>query len=303
MERLRTLCLGEALVDLVCEAPAASLRDAPAFVPHPGGATANVAVAAARAGAAVLLAGGAGDDPWGAWLRDRLAAEGVGLEHFHLRPGGQTAVAFVTVDRGGEPRYAIYGAGIEAAVAALGEDAERAAAAAGAFFFASNTLVAEPERVVTLAARRAALHAGRPVVFDPNLRLHRWREPRIAAEIAGACVEDAFLVKANADEAALITGCAEPTDAAAALLQRGARHAVVTLGAAGAVYAGEGGARHRAAGVTADVVCTSGAGDAVAGVLLAALAASGYDPAVLPAALDEAMAAGARATERWGALG
>lgn len=303
MERVTTLCLGEALVDLVCERPVAALSQAGAFVPHPGGATANVAVAAARAGAEVALAGGAGDDAWGAWLRDRLAAEGVGLAHFRLRPGQQTAVAFVTADAEGEPSYAIYGDGIEDAVAALGEDAERAAAAAGAFFFASNTLVGEPERAITLAARRAALHAGRPVVFDPNLRLHRWRDPQVAAELAGACVEDAFLVKCNADEAQRITGCAEPTDAAAALLARGARHAVVTIGAAGAVLAGEDGTRHRAAGVGADVVCTTGAGDAVAGVLLARLAAAAYDPSVLPAALDAAMAAGARATESWGALG
>lgn len=297
------LCLGEALVDLVCERRVARLADADAFVPHPGGATANVAVAAARAGAAVALAGGAGDDAWGVWLRERLLAEGVGLDHFHLRAGQQTAVAFVAVDDRGEPSYAIYGAGIEAAVAALGEEAERAAAGAGAFFFASNTLVGEPERIITLAARRAALQAGRPVVFDPNLRLHRWRDPSAAAELAAACVEDAFLCKCNADEAARITGCAEPTDAAAALLERGARYAVVTIGAAGAVLAGPGGLRHRAAGVPAGVICTTGAGDAVAGTLLAALAAAGFDGDVLPDALDAAMAAGARATESWGALG
>jgi fructokinase len=303
VERVSTLCLGEALVDLVCEQPVAGLADAAAFVPHPGGATANVAVAAARAGADVALAGGAGDDAWGAWLRDRLASEGVELEHFHLRAGQRTAVAFVTADADGEPSYAIYGEGIEAAVAALGEEAERAAAAAGAFFFASNTLVGEPERAITLAARRAAQHAGRPVVFDPNLRLHRWRDPQVAAEIAGACVEDAFLVKCNAKEAQLITGCAEPTDAAGALLARGARHAIVTIGAAGAVLAGPAGVRHRADGVAADVVCTTGAGDAVAGVLLAMLGAAEFDPSVLPAALDAAMVAGARATESWGALG
>lgn len=303
MERLSTLCLGEALVDLVCERPVAALVDATAFVPHPGGATANVAVAAARAGGDVALAGGTGDDAWGAWLRDRLAAEGVGLSHFHLMPGQRTAVAFVTADADGEPSYAIYGDGIEAAVAALGEEAERAAAAADAFFFASNTLVGEPERAITLAARRAALHAGRPVVFDPNLRLHRWRDPQVAAELVASCVEDAFLVKCNADEAKLITGCAEPTDAAVALLERGARHAVVTIGAAGAVLAGPGGVRHRADGIPAEVVCTTGAGDAVAGVLLAMLAAGEFDPSVLPAALDAAMVAGARATESWGALG
>jgi len=67
----RTLCLGEALVDLICEYPVSDLADAHAFVPHFGGAVANVAVVAARAGASVALAGGAGDDAWGRWLRDR----------------------------------------------------------------------------------------------------------------------------------------------------------------------------------------------------------------------------------------
>ena len=66
MPAMRTLLLGEALVDLICERPVAALGDADAFVPHFGGAVANVAVGAARRGADVALAGGAGDDAWGA---------------------------------------------------------------------------------------------------------------------------------------------------------------------------------------------------------------------------------------------
>ncbi|MDX6668634.1 MAG: fructokinase, partial [Solirubrobacteraceae bacterium] len=58
-----TLCLGEAIVDLVCEHPVADLAEADSFVPHLGGAVANVAVGAARCGAEVALAGGTGDDP------------------------------------------------------------------------------------------------------------------------------------------------------------------------------------------------------------------------------------------------
>ena len=57
---MRTLCLGEALVDLVCERPVASIAEADAFVPRFGGAIANVAVTAARRGADVALAGGVG---------------------------------------------------------------------------------------------------------------------------------------------------------------------------------------------------------------------------------------------------
>jgi hypothetical protein len=57
---VRTLCLGEALVDLVCEQPVSGIAEADAFRPHFGGAMANVCVAAARHGGAVALAGGAG---------------------------------------------------------------------------------------------------------------------------------------------------------------------------------------------------------------------------------------------------
>jgi hypothetical protein len=44
------LMLGEALVDLICEQAAEGLADARAFTPHFGGAAANVAVSAVRAG-------------------------------------------------------------------------------------------------------------------------------------------------------------------------------------------------------------------------------------------------------------
>src|SRR5207245_655864 len=91
MPAVRTLCIGEALVDLVAEAPER-------FVPHPGGAVANVAVAAARRGARVALAGAAGDDRWGRWLRERLAAERVELDWFVLDGAAPTTIAFVTVD-------------------------------------------------------------------------------------------------------------------------------------------------------------------------------------------------------------
>src|SRR5690606_15387081 len=82
--RMRILCLGETLVDFVCERPVASVGEADAFVPHFGGAIANAAVTAARRGARVALAGGAGRDAWGRWLHDRLAAEGVDLSFFAL---------------------------------------------------------------------------------------------------------------------------------------------------------------------------------------------------------------------------
>ena len=108
---MRTLCFGEALVDLICERPVGSLADADVFAPHLGGVCANVAVTAARAGASVALAGGAGDDQWGAWLLDRLTDERVELDWFRLAGGQATGLAFVTVDEQGEPTYTVHGDG------------------------------------------------------------------------------------------------------------------------------------------------------------------------------------------------
>src|SRR5262249_13641978 len=137
----RTLCLGEALVDLICQRPIDDLIEADAFVPHFGGVVANVAVVAARAGARMTLAGGAGDDPWGHWLRDRLEAEGVDVSMFALVPDVQTRLALVTVNHDGEASYHIYGQTIATVPYAIGNGLEAAVDACAALFLSSNTLI------------------------------------------------------------------------------------------------------------------------------------------------------------------
>ena len=299
----RTLCLGEALVDLICEYPVSDLADAHAFVPHFGGAVANVAVVAARAGASVALAGGAGDDAWGRWLRDRLEHEGVGTSLFELIEGAQTPVATVAIDDHGEPSYAIYGDAIATAVHAFGDHVEQAVRESAALFLSSNTLLGAEERAVSMRARELALELERPVIFDPNLRLHRWRTNVDAAASANACVPGALLVRANLAEAELMTGEDDPERAALALVKAGARLVVITLGARGAILRGElRGIAPVAPVAPVDVSSTIGAGDAVTGVLLARLALAGFYPPAAAAALRDAVAAGAAACRRWGAL-
>jgi fructokinase len=298
---MRILLLGEALVDLICERPVDGLAQADAFVPHFGGAVANVAVGAARQGADVELAGGAGADAWGGWLRERLTAEGVGLTWFGSVPGVVTPVAFVTVDVHGEPSYAIYGDSIQAIVGGLEDTLLGAVAECDALFFTSNTLVGERERALTLAARDRALELGKHVVVDPNLRLHRWDTPARAASEGRDLVKGAFLVKCNAEEARLLTGEDDPARAAEGLLAMGAGHAVVTRGPRGALLRG-GGMRMDVPGAEATPVSTVGAGDAFCGVLLGRLAATGFYPPAIAAALPDAVEEAARAVERWGAL-
>ena len=299
---MRTLCFGEAIVDLICHRHVGSRDGADAFVPHLGGVTANIAVTAARFGADVALAGGTGADLWGQWLHDRLNAERVDLRWFGLADGLHTALTFVTVGADGEPVYDLYGDGIQAAVQGLEGRLLEAVEASDAVLFTSNTLAGKAEHQLTMAARERALELERPIVFDANLRLGRWDgNPGRAGAAAARCASGAFLVKCNEAEARLMTGEDRAEAAAASLLAAGARHVIVTRGAHGAILRAKA-MNFNVASQPARVRSTLGAGDVFLGVLLARLAGTGFYPAALAAALHEAAEEAARACERWGAL-
>jgi sugar/nucleoside kinase (ribokinase family) len=233
------VCLGEALVDLICERAVRSFADADAFTPHFGGALANVAVAASRAGAHTALAGGAGDDEWGRWLRDRLEAEGVELRWFDLLDGAQTPVAFAAIDERGDASFQIYGEAIADAVVGVGPQLEVALRSADSLVFGSVTLAEPEEREVTLQARELALERGVRVCFDPNVRPNRWGgHPERAIAISRELIPGSYLVRANREEAMDLAEVDDPRKAAGELAAMGAELAVVTLGEEGAVIRG-----------------------------------------------------------------
>jgi fructokinase len=272
------------------------------FRAHFGGALANVAVAAARAGGTVALAGGVGADEWGEWLRVRLEAEGVDTRWFSLVPGLETPVAFVRFDEAREPSFAVYGDGLSAGLHSVASQLETAVEAAGSLVFGSNTLVGEPELELTLRARDLAIERGIPVVFDPNLRPNRWED---MTEALGRCREamhGTSVIRANLTEAQQLTGLdtqAGGSEAATALHEAGAPLAVVTMGAEGAVIRGT--VEAEAPTPEVEVVSPLGAGDAFLGVLAAGASRAGWTPEAVAAALPAAVAAGAHACESWGA--
>jgi sugar/nucleoside kinase (ribokinase family) len=118
---------------------------------------ANVTVVAARAGAPVALAGGAGDDVWGEWLLGRLRKAGVDVSLFALIPELETQLAFVTVDAEGEPAYHVRGRATGTIVPVLGERLERSVSESAALFISTNTLVGGEERALTMRARELAI--------------------------------------------------------------------------------------------------------------------------------------------------
>ncbi len=296
------LCLGEAIVDLICERGVGSPADADRFRPHFGGALANVAVAARRAGADAALAGGVGDDEFGIWLRGRLAAEEVDLRWFSLVPGIRTALAITTFDADREPSFRIYGDDLQAALMSLEGRLSEAIGESSALVFGSNTLVGEAERALTRRARQEAVDRGIPVLFDPNLRPTRWDDLERARRLSAEAAEGAFVIRANLEEARWLTGldAAGTAEAAVALCELGAEFGVVTNGPAGAVMRGAAEADVPAAEI--DLVSPLGAGDAFMGALAAALAELEWDARGGAAALPTAVEAGTAACRHWGAL-
>lgn len=293
------LCLGEALVDMICEHPVNSLEEAEMFVPHFGGTVASVALMAARAGARMALAGGVGDDEWGRWLSGQLERSGVDLRHFKLIEDMPTPLALTTVNHAGEPTRRIYGEAPSTVVNALWGGVDEAVDGGGGLFISSGTLVGEAERQVTMRARERTLALEHPVIFDPRLQLHRWSSKADAAASANACVPGALLVRAAAGDARLMTGEDDLERAALALRKAGARNVVITDGSRGAMLRGK--IRLDVAGVPARVVSTIGTGDALMAALVTRLQITGFYEPAIAAALKEAMVAAAAACERWGA--
>ena len=293
------VCLGEAIVDLVCEEPLASPDDAGSFVPHPGGALANVAVAASRAGGDAALLGGVGDDPWGQWLRSHLAGDGVHVGWLATLEGHATPMAVVTFGPDFEPAFQVYGQTIGPTMQAARPYLDEALAEASALIFGSNTLVGKPERELTMRARRGARDHGLPVLFDPNLRPSRWQEMSRGVSFCRELCDGAFLVKVTRAEGELLTGEEDPASAASGLVALGARIGIVTMGPQGAVMRGAAQAEQEAPRV--EVVSPLGAGDAFMGALATGLAAVGWDAARAAEALPGALAAGAAACTGWGA--
>jgi len=246
-----------------------------------GGKGANQAVAAARAGAAVVIVGAVGVAD-GQECLDALAAEGVDVTHTQ-RGDAPTGTAVVLVDQHtGENQIAV----VPGANARL--PAGHVDSALTALELASGDVVVLsfelPRPPLLLAADRARRAGARLVVNPAPAR------PDYADLLPGA------LVTPNWAELASLAPSAGPGDRALALAARTGQPVVVTLGSDGALLA-DAGAVTRFAAHAVQARDTTGAGDTLTGVLAAGLA-QGRD---LPAAVRRAVAAAALAVTQEGA--
>jgi sugar/nucleoside kinase (ribokinase family) len=225
------VCLGEVLIDMFPAEIGRRLVEVTAFHPKPGGAPANVAVAAHRLGARSAFIGKVGDDAFGRFLIDTLRAEGVETRGMRVDPDARTTMAIIAMPDAFSAEFVFYrnpGADM-----LLGPDEldEALLREARAFHFGSISLIAEPSRSATLRALSLARAGGALISFDVNYRPSLWPRPEAAVDTICSALALADLVKVNEGELALLTGTDDPVSGSAALLARGPHVCVVTLGA------------------------------------------------------------------------
>ena len=100
--QMKILCIGEALIDMICTDTGRSLSEGENFLKKPGGAPTNVAAAIAALGGDVLLAAKVGDDPFGRQLVDVMKDFGVSTIWMSLDKSSFTTFAFVSLMQDGQ---------------------------------------------------------------------------------------------------------------------------------------------------------------------------------------------------------
>lgn len=100
------ITLGELLIDLT-QNGTDELGNGK-FTAFPGGAPANVAVAASRLGATAGFIGKVGDDAFGRFLADTLKKESIDISGLFVSGDVPTTMAIVSVDEKGEREFSFY---------------------------------------------------------------------------------------------------------------------------------------------------------------------------------------------------
>lgn len=272
----KIVCFGEALIDLLAQTPVSA--DAPrTFLQYAGGAPANVAVAAARLGGDVHFAGMLGEDMFGDFLLESLAAAGVATDCVVRTGEAKTALAFVALDANGERSFSFY----RPPAADLLFRAEHFAPACfentGSFHVCSNSLTEPAIARTTLEGMQRACAAGAVVSLDLNLRPALWPRDVDPLPWLFQALDASDLIKLARDELAYLARAELGEGKVLARLLGGRARLVVVTDGAGTTRWYTRGAEGELAAFRVDARDTTAAGDAFVGGLLFRLAERGRD--------------------------
>lgn len=287
------VCIGRVGVDIYPTQIGLPLEEVTTFGKFLGGSATNVSVAAARYGRRSAIITKTGNDPFGRFVRAKIAQLGVATDFVGTDPWLPTPVTFCEIFPPDDFPLYFYrypqapDLRIEVTDLPLPEIAE-----ARVFWATLTGLSADPSRQAHLAAWR--VRARRPLtILDLDYRPMFWKSEHEATRHAEVALAHNTVAIGNREECRVAVGETEPLRAAKALLERGIELAIVKQGPKG-VLAMTADETVEVPPVWVEVVNGLGAGDAFGGAVCHGLL-SGWDLAKL---LRFANAAGALVASR-----
>ena len=263
----KVLCIGEALIDMICTDKGKSLSTGNNFLKKPGGAPTNVAAAIAALGGTVELAAKVGNDPFGKQLIEVMEEFGVSTKWILQDNDYFTTLAFVSLMEDGERDF-YFNRGADGQLNRQ-EVEDIALEEFSIIHFGSATgFLPGPLQTAYQGLMQKALLNNIFISFDPNYRHLLFKNnTQTFIDQSWNFLTCCNFFKVSDEEALLITGAATLTDASNILLEKTKAVFAITLGKEGTML-GFDHKTHIIQSIAVSPVDTTGAGDAFVGAAL-----------------------------------
>lgn len=301
------LCIGEALIDMICTDKGSALSEGQHFLKKPGGAPTNVAAAIAALGGEVALSAKVGKDPFGTQLIAVMKEFGVQTQWMLRDDEHFTTLAFVSLMENGERDF-VFSRGADGQLSTQDIKAIDINEYGIVHFGSATGFLPGPLQDAYSALLKQALKAGRFISFDPNYR-HLLFKDNIDSFVQHSWyfLEACDFFKVSDEEALLLTKANSVAEAANIFLQRTNAVFAITLGKEGTLL-GYQNQTIQIPSIDIKPVDTTGAGDAFVGAVLYQL--SQHNIAVMKSLskeqwtkyMQQGNKAGARTCEYMGAM-
>ncbi|MDD2792712.1 MAG: carbohydrate kinase [Sediminibacterium sp.] len=264
---MKILCIGEALIDMICTDKGKTLAAGNHFLKKPGGAPTNVAAAIAALGGEVELAAKVGNDPFGKQLINVMENFGVETKAMLTDPDHFTTFAFVSLMENGERDF-VFNRGADGLLTKEEVDAIDLSNVHIIHFGSATAFLPGPLQEAYLHLLNKALQQKIYISFDPNYRhLLFPNNTQSFIDQSWHFLEHCNYFKLSDEEAMLITQTNSLESSVESLLKKTKAVFTITLGKDGTMI-GLNNEYHIVDSIPINAIDTTGAGDAFVGAIL-----------------------------------
>src|SRR4051812_17071866 len=216
----KILCIGEALIDMICTDKGKPLSEGQNFLKKPGGAPTNVAAAIAALGGSVELAAKVGIDPFGKHLIDVMQSFGVSTKWVLQDEHYFTTFAFVSLMENGERDF-YFNRGADGQLSRQEVEDINLDEFSIIHFGSATGFLPGPLQPAYQGLMQKALQKNILISFDPNYRHLLFKNnTQTFVDQTWNFLESCHFFKLSDEEAMLITNTFTLTDAVEQLLKK-----------------------------------------------------------------------------------